>query len=145
MNNMLTESSAKEFAREKHWCQVDKLGQPYFGHCERVAARLRGDYLRSIAYLHDVMEDTDTTIEEIIEVFGPSPRAIEALKLLTHKKSQSYQAYIQAIAACPDAREVKLADIWDNLDPLRLSELPCKTQGRLLVKYGSALRILGEK
>jgi hypothetical protein len=83
-----------------------------------------------IAVLHDVVEDSDITIADLIKI-GFKPRVIIAIELLTHKKEVPYDDYIKAIACNPDAREVKLADLKDNTDITRLKGLRQKDFSRM--------------
>jgi hypothetical protein len=134
---------ARELASRLHAAQVDKLGEPYIGHCERVAARLDDDDAKVVALLHDVLEDTGMPESELRATFGD--RIVDAVVLLTRTEGIEPQAYYARIREAPLALSVKLADIHDNLDPARLSKLDAETASRLLRKYGASLLALGSE
>lgn len=125
---------------EKHKDQVDKENVPYVFHPYTVAFNMDDEDSTIVALLHDVIEDTDTTIEEIEEM-GFSNEVIEALKLLTHDKSVDYFDYINLIKANPLATKVKLADLEHNSDITRLDEVTQKDLDRI-EKYKKAKAIL---
>ena len=124
---------AKEFAAEYHKGMVDKYGNPYMEHLERVADRVREmeyDFVDetseiemyvATAYLHDIIEDTDCTREDLVALFPES--AVEAIFRLTRKEGMTYAEYIERILsrdiiptlAGKIARVVKLADLLDHL------------------------------
>lgn len=137
----MTVQTAAAFAERKHAGQLDKNGRPYIEHVLRVAARMEGDTEKIVALLHDVLEDTDATIDELCEL-GADDEVIEAVSLLRHTHGTSYPEYIMALAQHPLARAVKLADIADNSDEARLSSLSTETHDRLVRKYQQALEIL---
>ena len=125
---------------EKHKDQVDKENVPYVFHPYTVAFNMDDEDSTIVALLHDVIEDTDTTIEEIEEM-GFSNEVIEALKLLTHDKSVDYFDYINLIKANPLATKVKLADLEHNSDITRLDNVTQKDLDRI-EKYKKAKAIL---
>lgn len=102
-----------------HDGQLDKGGEPYIFHPMRVAQSLPHTTERIVAMLHDVVEDSDITIADLREIFPI--HIIEAVDVLTRHPKEAYQDYIKRIAKNPLAREVKLADLEDNM---RLSRLP---------------------
>ena len=97
----------------------DKAGKPKLGHAERVAARLSPTKEKTVAYLHDLLEDSDYTEEQLKRDF---PREIaEAVLAMTRAdKGEDYMIYIRRLASNSLARRIKLADLEDNLDPDRL-------------------------
>jgi (p)ppGpp synthase/HD superfamily hydrolase len=131
-------------AVEAHKGQVDKAGRPYILHPLRLMSRMTTDDERIVAVLHDVVEDTDVTFDELREL-GMPEKAISALELLTHRQSdgtdEDYFSYIKGIIQNPIARAVKLADLGDNLDVCRLSKIT-ERDARRLDKYLQARRIL---
>ena len=135
--------AAEEIAREKHKDQTDKNGAPYILHPLRVAARLEAPSEKIVALLHDVLEDTDMTVEELKEC-GATGEQIAALQLLTHKKQEPYRTYLARIKQNPLALAVKLADLADNSDPERLARLPIEQAERLRLKYEAAFAFLRE-
>jgi len=135
---MISYSEAVSLAKRKHALQTDKVGEPYLGHLLRVADRLRDETARIAAVLHDILEDTDATEDEL-HAFEVDEEIIEAVRILTHQKHIPYDDYLQAIAEHPLARQVKLADLADNMDADRLSRLAEETRTRLEKKYRYAL------
>lgn len=140
---MITLKNVLQFAKAKHQGQVDKSGAPYVQHVIRVARKTKSLDEKILALLHDTLEDTETTLEEIIDL-GVDNKIIEALQLLTHQKGSDYQEYLTKIKKNSLAKTVKLADIADNLDPQRLEKLPLELRERLEKKYQLALAILHE-
>lgn len=124
---------------------MDKGGQPYILHKLRVMnAMPEDDYeLRQIAVMHDVVEDTDVTFEDLIKM-GFSARVVDALVLLTHMPHDSYEIYVSEIKKNPDARLVKKADIEDNSKVSRLKGVSEKDIRRM-VKYNRAYLYLTDK
>lgn len=114
---------ADAFAEAKHCGQTDKAGRPYIEHPRAVAARVDGEIEKIVALLHDTVEDTDATIEEIRSLFGNE--VAEAIGYLTHDKSVPYMDYIERVKGNDIARKVKLADLSHNMD---LSRLPVVTE-----------------
>ena len=141
---------AIQLAAVRHDGQVDKAGEPYILHPLSVMFRVRkagADILTQIAaVLHDVLEDTETTAEEIEEQFGPEVAA--AVIALTREPGESYQAYIQRTAMNSIARRVKVADLEDNLDLRRSSWASTAKENETLLslrrRYVTALKALME-
>lgn len=133
--------AAFEVALNAHAGQTDKLGEAYIAHVVRVAARLETETERCVALLHDVLEDTSTTAEEIADRFGDE--IATAVQVMTKDASAGYEDYLKAVAAHPLARRVKCADLADNSDPARLGRLDEATRTRLDAKYAKARSVLG--
>ena len=136
--------AAEELATRAHAGQVDKSGRPYIGHPARVAARTRahggGDVIEVVAWLHDVVEDTAVTVNEVEKAFGPEiARAVDAI---TRHSTDVGDEYYHRVSANPIALAVKRADIEDNLDPERTTQLDPETRQRLAAKYAHALSVL---
>ena len=138
---MISVEEAEKIAREKHQSQKDKNGEPYILHPMRVAASLHTLEEKVVALLHDVLEDTDTTADELLAC-GVTPEQIEALLLLTHEKEEPYLTYLARAKENPLALAVKLADLADNSNPERLAKLPEQTAERLRLKYETAYTFL---
>ena len=129
------------FAVAKHAGQVDKVGQPYILHPLRIMSRMTDDICRIAAVLHDVVEDcADVTMADI-EALGLPAEAVEIIALMTHPEDEPYESYIERIAAHPRAAQVKLGDLRDNMNVLRLAEVGDKEQKRL-ARYLKAYRRL---
>lgn len=118
---MSTFSKALQIATEAHFNTYDKGGHSYILHPLRIAMRLRthDEELMSIAVMHDTIEDSTVTFEDLAN-FGFSERVINALRLLTHQKGQSYDQYIDAMRGNIDALKIKREDLRDNSDITRL-------------------------
>jgi (p)ppGpp synthase/HD superfamily hydrolase len=135
-------AKAIHIASEAHLNQTDKGGKPYILHPLWVMDRVRhlGEDYMIVAVLHDVVEDSDWTVEKLAnEDFNL--KVISALLLLTHHESQSYDDYIKAIANDRIAREVKLRDLEHNSKITRLKGLRKKDFDRL-EKYHRAYTYL---
>lgn len=134
------ESLARAIAEKAHADQVDKAGEPYIGHPAHVAASVEGDKAKAVAWLHDVVEDTSTTFDDL-RAAGVDDEVLVALELLTHDKSAPYMEYVAAIKKNDLARTVKLADLAHNSD---LSRLPEVTEAdlRRVEKYRQAIEVL---
>ena len=131
-------------AYDAHLGQTDKAGIPYILHPARVAADFNTEAEACVAWLHDVVEDTDVTLQDI-RLAGYGAFVCKALELLTHDKSVPYMDYVRAIASNPVARAVKLADLRDNMDTGRLDSADPE-DGKRLAKYREAYRfLLGEQ
>jgi hypothetical protein len=131
---------ARRIATEAHAGQLDKAGRPYIDHPRRVADRLEDLQAQAVAWLHDVLEDTALTADDL-RSRGVDDVVIHGVRLLT--RTDGDDDYLARIAADPPARAVKLADIADNTDPVRTALLDPETRARLAAKYDHARRALG--
>jgi (p)ppGpp synthase/HD superfamily hydrolase len=131
---------ALQIAVEAHAGQEDKSGLPYAFHPIRVMLRCQRDDAKIAALLHDVVEDTPVSFEQLSKE-GFSEDVLSAVRLLTHDSSVSYEDYIRNLSANPIAREVKLADLEDNSDIKRMKGVSDKDVARLR-KYLVAYRYL---
>ena len=129
-----------------HHGQTDQSGQPYIFHPYHIAEQMKDEITVCTALLHDVVEDTPVTLEELENEF---PAEItEALRLLTHEEGTDYYEYVRAIRKNPVAKAVKLADIEHNSDESRLNGCKNVTDDVLAFwreKYARAREILEEK
>lgn len=132
---------ALELVTKAHAGQTDKIGQPYIGHPLAVAERVQSESARVVALLHDVVEDTPLTLSDLTAA-GFAPEVVDAVDAMTKREGEQYDAYLARVAACPLAKEVKLADLAHNTDPARLSALDDATRERLKKKYDYAQRVL---
>lgn len=132
---------AMKIAYDAHNGQLDKSGVPYIFHPIHLAEQMQNEDECIVAILHDVVEDTNITFEELEKEF--SSTVIEALKLLTHEASVEYMDYIRKIKDNPIAKVVKLADLHHNSDVTRLPKRTGKDDKRNQ-KYAEAIRILEE-
>ncbi len=113
-----------------HAGQRDRYGAPYILHPLRVMARCTDETARIVAVLHDVLEDTPLTLEEL-RAAGYPEAVLEALERLTRRAGEPYEAFIERIAPHPLARRVKLADLEDNMDLRRITVWETTTAARL--------------
>lgn len=153
MNNTI---KANQLAEKYHGGQVDKGGNPYIHHIRRVYNEVddywyltRGcnkDYvtkLNCVAILHDIIEDTSCTLDDLRQ-HNFSEDVIEAIDVLTKKSDQEYSEYVSLVINNSLARKVKIADLRDNMDLTRLGELSnkdivrynkyCDFYGKLIMK-----------
>ena len=110
---------ALKFCFEAHKNQVDKTGLPYVFHPFHLSEQMKDEYSTVCALLHDVVEDTEYTFEDLINMGFPN-EVIEALKLLTHADDVPYMDYVKALSVNPIAKAVKIADLTHNSDTSRL-------------------------
>jgi (p)ppGpp synthase/HD superfamily hydrolase len=142
MKRTFTLDDAIQVARRAHEGQLDKSGRPYIGHPLRVMGALRNEHERMAAVLHDVVEDTTVTLEDLTEAGCPAP-VLAALAAISKQPGEAQESYLARVASNPIALAVKRADIEDNMSPDRMARLDKETQERLRAKYTSALRQLG--
>jgi len=131
---------AIEIALRAHAGQKGKDGSPYVLHPLRIMSRMTSPEARMAAALHDVVEDSEVTLDDLREAGFPEP-VLTAVKLLTHEEGISYDDYVQRLKSHPLARKIKVADLEDNSDIRRLSGIEEKDIERLR-KYHRAWQIL---
>ena len=134
---------AIEIATEAHRGQRDKAGNDYIGHPMRVMAAGSTPEEKIVGVLHDVVEDSDWTLEELAAE-GFAPEIIEALRCLTHAEEEPYDRYIARIKGNPLAVAVKLNDLTDNMDIRRLPYLSDKDVKRLKRYLRAYKQLTGE-
>lgn len=138
MNDLV--KRAEEIARVAHAEQVDKAGQNYIGHIERVAARVTSDEAKCVAWMHDVLEDTDVLPEaEMRRFFGDE--ITDGVLSVTHRENESYEEFVRRAGENRLGREVKIADLIDNSNLSRL-EVVTLNDVRRQRKYNDALLYL---
>ena len=120
---MPTIEHAIEIAANAHAGQRDKAGQPYIFHPLRVMFRVNGEHEQMAAVLHDVVEDTAITIDDLAREGFP-PEVLRAVEALTKLPGETRLEAAARAAADPVARKVKLADNAENMD---LSRIPNPT------------------
>lgn len=130
-------------ATKAHAGQKDKAGAPYLLHVLRVMLRVDSMDEKIVALLHDVVEDSEITIEELANE-GFSKKILKAVELLTKTENKPYEDYIQEIKKNELARVVKLADLKDNMNTSRLKTLKENVKLRIK-KYKAAYKILNAK
>lgn len=127
---------AISIAAAAHSGQKDKYGSPYILHPVRLMVRVHSEEEMITAILHDVVEDTDWTLEGL-EKEGFSHNITEALDCLTRREEETYDSYIERAASNPLARKIKLADLEDNMDMKRMKIIDSNSVERL-VRYHKA-------
>ena len=123
-----------------HRDQLDKSGIPYVFHPFHVAESMPDEITTTVALLHDVVEDTDYTLEDLAAMGFPQA-VTDALALMTHDDSVPYLDYVAALKSNPVARCVKLSDLRHNSDLSRLDVVDEKALARV-EKYGKAIEML---
>jgi len=134
---------ALEIAVESHKNQKQKDGTPYALHPIRLSMSLQSEEQKIVALLHDVVEDTDWTFEDLVGE-GFSEHVIEALRLLTHTDGSPYPEYIERLSTNTLAKAVKKADLTDNMDLKRIPE-PTEKDFARLQKYHRAWTTLNKE
>lgn len=130
---------ALQIAQKAHVGQVDKAGKDYILHPITVSSYMDTDTEKAIAYLHDVLEDTNVTVDGLRTIF--SNEIVDTVITLTHRKDESYFEYIQRVSKSNLAKKVKVADLIHNLDITRIKE-PTKSDYERLEKYKKAILFL---
>lgn len=133
-------NEAMKIAYAAHHGQVDKGGIPYIFHPMHLAEQMEDEYSTCVALLHDVVEDTDITLEMLAETFPTE--VIDAVAMMTHGDDEPYLEYVARLKANPIARVVKLADLRHNSDQSRLENAPESTLAYFREKYRKAFEIL---
>lgn len=127
---------------EAHAGQVDKGGTPYAWHPIHVACQMRTEPETIAALLHDIVEDTRYTLQDLREM-GFDKAVLDAVEVLTRSKRTQYMEYIEAVSRNPIARAVKKADLLHNMDLTRLKRVEGKDINRWH-KYKKAFKRLEE-
>jgi (p)ppGpp synthase/HD superfamily hydrolase len=118
---------AIQFATIRHLGQKDKAGKPYIAHCYRVALGVWncGEEYFIAAMLHDTVEDTPTTLDEIEKLFGTTIRdAVDSVTRREYPRKEPYDEFVLRSKANPIGRIVKISDVYDNMSPERRIEPP---------------------
>ena len=136
--------AAMKIAYRAHHGQLDKSGLPYIFHPIHLAESMDDEISCCVALLHDTVEDTVVTLEELRAIF---PQEVtDAIALMTHDKDTDYFDYVRTIKENPVARKVKLADLAHNSDQSRCigTDLTEEKMARWRAKYETATKILTE-
>jgi len=130
---------ALELVEEKFQGHYDKAGRPYIEHLKFVSNHGRNEMEKIIGMLHDILEDTNLTSQELYQ-YGFSEEVIRKVELLTRLESQSYSAYIDHLIACGDENVlyIKKIDLEHNMDLDRLAVITPKDMKRVDKKYRPA-------
>ena len=127
---------------EAHKEQIDKSGMPYVFHPFHLAEQMQSEETTVVALLHDLVEDTDYTIEDLTSM-GFGKAITDAIALITHTDGVAYMDYVRKIKNNPIAKAVKLADLKHNSDLTRLDIVDEKALNRK-EKYLKAIKLLEE-
>ena len=138
INTKLTRLASK-IAYKAHEGQTDKAGVPYIFHPIHIAEQMDSEESCVVALLHDVIEDSDITLEILSKYFDDD--IIAALRVLTKKENDDYVMYIKRVKTNKLATKVKIKDLEHNRDLTRLDEVTDKDRKRSL-KYWQAIRYL---
>lgn len=131
---------AQQICQEAHYGQVDKAGNPYYLHPFTVADMCETEEEKVVAYLHDVLEDSEYD-EVYLRMCGFSEKVVEAVKTLTKDLDEEYMQYIDRISQNKLATAVKLADLSHNMDISRIENPGAEDYARV-EKYRAAMNIL---
>ncbi|ACV21658.1 GTP pyrophosphokinase [Slackia heliotrinireducens] len=132
---------AMRIAYDAHHGQVDRAGLPYVFHPYHLAEQMDDEDSICVALLHDVVEDTDTTLDDLRDMGFPA-QVVDALALLTHDPAVPYMDYVATIKTNPLAAKVKLADLTHNSDLTRLPGEPGPKDLARREKYLAAMELL---
>lgn len=133
---MATLARAITIAAQAHQDQFDKAGEPYVLHPLRMMQAVTGTTEKIVAVLHDVVEDSDWTFEQL-SAEGFSADVIAALQCVTKRDGESYEQFVERAATNPVATAVKLADLEDNMMLTRLAKVAARDLERI-AKYHKA-------
>ena len=146
----MEKESLYHFVMRKFDGKYDKGGNPYITHLLSVQERFTDRYGSNdvdcyvACVLHDILEDTETTEQELLDVEYVTERVIALVKILTRKKDETYRAYIRRVAVVEAARRIKICDLEDNMDITRLHILKDSDVG-LLRRYLTAWNFLNSR
>ena len=131
---------ALEIALKAHQGQIDRYGEPYILHPLRVMARVRTREEKIVALLHDVIEDSSMTIEQLKHE-GFTSVILDSVQALTKNPGEDYMDYIQRTEETNLSISVKIADLEDNMDLSRCNQLKLEDLKRMN-KYLKAWKYL---
>ena len=136
---------AMKLAYDAHAGQLDYNGVPYIFHPIHLAEQMDDEISCTVALLHDVVEDTEVTLDDLKREFPEE--VTDAVALLTHDMRTNYFDYVRAIRSNPIARKVKLADLAHNSDESRAAgaNITEKQRNWWKEKYGKAKALLTEE
>jgi (p)ppGpp synthase/HD superfamily hydrolase len=142
---MATLGKAIAIAAQAHQEQYDKAGAPYILHPLRMMLRMSSETEMMAAVLHDVVEDTKWTLDQLRQA-GFADEVVQAVECLTHRDYETYDEFIARVCTNAIASKVKLADLEDNMDVRRLRTWTAKDAERLHKYHRAwlALRQVGD-
>jgi (p)ppGpp synthase/HD superfamily hydrolase len=133
---------AIKLAEDAHRGATDKAGRPYIQHVMRVVQAVDTNEQKMAAALHDIVEDTSTTLDHLTEAGCPR-EVVAAVDALTRRPGEDYESFLERASQNELARRVKIADLMDNSDESRLALLPPEEAEQLRAKYSRAIAALG--
>lgn len=133
--------AAIQLATRLHTGQLDKAGADYITHPLRVMDAVTGETEKIVAVLHDTLEDTAITFQELEQQFGET--IANAVQTLSRQEHEDYFDFIERVKGNAIAVQVKIADLQDNMNLSRLKTVTQKDLDRI-AKYQTALQILQE-
>lgn len=131
---------ARKIAIKYHEGQVDKAGKDYLEHIQAVASTFVTQDEHVVALLHDILEDTSCTVDDLYR-YGIPERLIQSIQALTRLAGERYFDFIARLMLDPIALKVKIRDIQHNLDDSRFDD-PTAYPPSLKKRYEKALEIL---
>jgi len=141
MKNSADLNDAISIAAQAHQKQKDKSDAPYILHPLRLMMRMQTDTERIAAVLHDAVEDSDLSLEELRDK-GFSPEVLKAVECLTHQDDEDYETYIERVKSNEISRKVKIADLEDNMNLQRINRELTEKDFNRLKKYHKVWREL---
>ncbi len=132
---------ARDIAYHAFLNKVDHGGNAYIFHLVSVAGNCTDKEAQAAGYLHDVLEDTDITADDLLKD-GIPVSVVETVQLLTRTQDETYAEYLEKLKSDPIAKEVKLADLADNMNLDRLNDSSDKSNFSLLRRYKKAVIFL---
>jgi len=129
-----------EIALKAYKGQKDKAGETYILHPLRLMAKVTSVEEKSVALLHDVIEDSEFTAEDLLSEGIPS-EIVFAVQAMTKADGENYEAFILRVKDNPLAARIKCLDIEDNINVLRLNAISQKDLDRV-AKYHKAWSVL---
>ncbi len=130
---MMYSHIAFELAKEAHKGQKDKAGVDYIQHPIYVAEQMETDIEKTVAFLHDVVEDTTVTLSDLRSM-GFTEEIVEAVDAITKRTGEAYKEYIRRVVRNPIAKKVKIADMKHNSDISRFQN-PTKEDYKRCARY----------
>lgn len=126
--------------------KLDKGGYPYLDHLYEVSNNVTSEDAKIVGLLHDVLEDTETTREDLLEM-GYSEFIVSTIEILTRGAKEDYDDYIERIIKSNNkiALEVKLADLKHNMDISRIKNPTPKDLERVEKRYRKAFIKISNK
>lgn len=139
---MATLEAAITLAANAHRGSTERNGQPYILHPLRVMLGMETEEEMIVAVLHDVIEDTEVSLEALVKA-GFSSAIVAAVDALSRRKDETYESFIERVSRNPLAVRIKLSDLRDNMDIRRIPDLEDKDLQRLHRYHHAWKRLTG--